>query len=320
MLDTAQEPRTGKNSVDLIASLRSFLRVAETGSFSAVAAESGVTQPAISRQMSALEEHFGTRLVHRSTHAVTLTEEGRLLVPEAQRLVDSVDSLLHSTGQGRTKPIGRVRLKVPVVLGLYLSGKIRALLDQYPELAIDLVMRDGNGDLIEEGLDIEIRVGEVVDSSLICRRIGLTTAAVVTSPEYLNGRTEPAHPNDLQQHECIVYKRWGREDVWWFSSPDGNLPVQVRGRFRANSPPAVYRAVLSGYGIALLSHLLVQDDIREGRLRVLMPEFPPLRLPLSIVYLSRRNLPLRTRIVIDFLVEALRADPAMASGHGSTKE
>lgn len=299
--------------MDLIAALRSFLRVAETGSFSAVAAEWGITQPAISRQVSALEEHFGTRLVQRTTRAVTLTAEGRDLVPAAQQLVDSAEALRDSTGRRRGKPVGRVRLGVPVSLGLYLSSRFGGLLDQHEELSIDLVLHDGVGDLIEEGLDLQIRIGPIEDSSLISRRIGSTTAFLVAAPQYLNGRTPPTQPRDLERHDCIVYHRWGRDDVWWFASPEGNLSVSVRGRFRANNAAAVRRAVLDGRGIALLSHLLLADDIRAGHLLTLMPAFPPLRFPLHVIYPSRRNLPPRTRIVIEFLTELIRSDPAMTN-------
>jgi DNA-binding transcriptional LysR family regulator len=300
-------------TMDLIAALRTFLRVADTGSFSAVAAELGVTQPAISRQVSGLEQQLGARLVHRSTHAVTLTEEGRDLIHSAQQLIDSAEALQQSVGLRRSKPVGRVRLSVPVPLGLYLSSHIGQLLNRYEHLSIDLILRDGVCDLVEEGIDLEVRLGPVADSSLISRRIGSTTAFLVAAPQYLQGRTLPAHPRDLQEHECIVYHRWGQDDVWWFSSAEGNVSMSVRGRFRANNATAVYRAVLQGRGIGLVSHLLALEDIQKGCLQVLMPEFPPRSLPLSVVYPSRRNLPLRTRAVIEFLTEVVRADPAMSN-------
>jgi DNA-binding transcriptional LysR family regulator len=296
--------------VDLIAALRTFLRVAEVGSFSAVAEERGVTQPAVSRQVSALEEHFGTRLVQRSTHAVTLTEEGRELVPAAQQLVDSADALQETTGRRRRKAVGRVRLSVPVPLGLYFSSKLDALLKKHEELSIDLILHDRLRDLIEEGIDLQLCVGQVSDSALISRRIGATTAFLVAAPKYLKGRAAPEQPADLQKHDCTVYHRWGRDDVWWFASPEGTVSVSVRGRFRANNSEAVRRAALNGQGIALLSHLLVADDISAGRLRVLMPAFPPARFPLTVVYPSRRNLPPRVRAVIEFLSEIIQADPA----------
>ncbi len=300
-------------SMDLIAALRIFLRVADTGSFSAVAAELGVTQPAISRQVSGLEQHLGARLVHRSTRSVTLTEEGRDLIRPAQQLIDSAEALQQSVGRCRSKPVGRVRLSVPVPLGLYLSSHIGQLLDKSEHLSIDLVLRDGVSDLVEEGLDLEVRVGPVADSALISRRIGSTTALLVAAPQYLRGRTLPAHPRDLQEHDCIVYPRWGQDDVWWFSSAEGNISVSVRGRLRANNATAVHWAVLNGRGIALVSHLLASADIQQGRLQALMPEFPPRSFPLSVVYPSRRDLPLRTRAVIEFLTEVVRADPAMSN-------
>ena len=298
--------------MDLIAAFRTFLRVAEIGSFSAVAEERGVTQPAVSRQVSALEEHFGTRLVQRSTHAVTLTHEGQDLLLAAQQLVDSTDALRESLGRRRGKPVGRVRLGVPVALGLYLSSQLGGLLNEHEELSIDLVLRDDIADMIEEGLDLQVLVGAANDSALISRRVGATTAFLVAAPQYLKERSLPEQPSDLRDHDCIVYRRWGRrDDVWWFSSAEGNVSVPVRGRFRANNAEAVHRATLDGRGITLLSHLLVADDIRSGRLRSLMPAFRPLRFPLTVVYPSRRNLPPRVRTVIEFLTELLHADPEM---------
>jgi DNA-binding transcriptional LysR family regulator len=170
-------------------------------------------------------------------------------------------------------------------------------------------LRDNVVDIIEEGLDLQVIVGPANDSALISRRIGATTGFLVAAPQYLSGRPLPEQPSDLRDHDCIVYHRWGRGDVWWFSSPEGNVSVSVRGRIQANNAEAVHRATLDGRGVALLSHLLVADDIRAGRLRSLMPAFPPLRFPLSVVYPSRRNLPPRVRTVIEFLTELLHADP-----------
>lgn len=307
--------------MDLIAALHSFLRVAETGSFSAVATERGVTQPAVSRQVSALEDYLGTRLVQRSTQAVTLTEEGREFMAAAQQLIDDAEALQYAVGRRRGKPVGRVRIAVPVPLGLYLSGQLGRLLSQHEELSIDLVLRDGVSDLIEEGLDLEVRLGPIDDSTMIVRSIGQTTAYLVAAPDYLDGRSPLVHPRDLEQHDCIVYHRWGREDVWWFSGPrtdseraEGEIAVTVHGRLRANNAGAVYRAVLDGRGIALMSHLLVTDDIRTGRLRHLLPEFPSHRFPLYVIYPSKRGLPPRTRAVIEYLTELLDKDPDMALG------
>ena len=305
--------------MDLITALQSFLRVAETGSFSAVAEERGVTQPAISRQVTALEEHLGTRLVQRSTQAVTLTEEGKDLVGLAQQLIDSADALRQVSKHRRDKPVGRVRVATSIPLGIYFCERLDRLLDRYPELSVDLVLRDAAADLIGEGLDLEVRMGAIEDASLIARRVGSSTAFVVASPAYLQERGTPDHPRDLEQHDCIVHRRWGYDEVWWFGDKNAestdspaDISVSVQGRFSANNAEAVHRAVLKDRGIALVSHLLVADDVRCGRLQRLLPDYPTRRYPLYLVYPSRRGLPPRTRVVIDFFTEILAEDPSMS--------
>jgi DNA-binding transcriptional LysR family regulator len=304
--------------MDLIAVLKTFLRVAETGSFSSVAAERGVTQPAISRQVSALEEHLGTRLVQRTTQAVSLTEEGRDLIPKAQELVDAANSMLEVAKHRRGKPVGSVRLAMSVAMATYFSGKIHSLLREHDELSLELVVRDWNGNLIEENLDLEVRMGEIDDESLISRRIGTAMPYIIASPEYLRDKPHPNHPSDLQQHECIVHNRFGNDDVWWFTDADASssarddlLPVTVRGRFSSNSSTAIHRAVLAGQGVAALSYLLVAEDVAAGRLVRLLPNYQFRRRPLYIVYPSRRSLPTRTRVVIDWLIKVLNEDPKL---------
>ena len=300
--------------MDLIANVRSFLRVSETGSFSAVAAERGVTQPAISRQVSALEDYLGARLVQRSTQAVTLTEEGKSLIDAARELVDAADELFQSATRAAKSPEGLVRVALPVPLGLFLSDRIPALLHRYEKLSVEVVMRDRVGHLVEEGLDLEVRLGEIENASLVCRRIGSTSTLIVAAPEYL-GRTQcPQHPRDLEHHDCIVNSGSGRENVWWFAEAgrsEAECSVSVRGKFSADNATAIHRAALAGQGIASLSHLLVADDIEKGRLRQLVPQFAFRRAPVYITYPSRRRLPQRTRAVIDFIVNLLQQDPQM---------
>jgi DNA-binding transcriptional LysR family regulator len=291
--------------MDLIATLRSFLRVAETGSFSAVAAERGMTQPAISRQVTALEERLGTRLVHRTTQSVTLTEEGRQLLEQARELVDEADTLLTWAAQARGRPVGQVRVAVSVPLGIFLGANINRLLDVHPDLSIDLVLRDHYGNLVEDGLDLEVRVGDTADSSLISRRIGSTRTRLVASPGYLAAHGTPMHPSELAGHDCIVHQREGNDDVWWFQDADPaaeeEVSVAVRGRFSSNNAAAVHRAALAGHGIACISVLLASEDIAAGRLVELLPDYPCRRYPIYIDYPSRRHLPLRVRVVIDFI-------------------
>lgn len=293
--------------MDLIATLRSFLRVSETGSFSAVAAEKGMTQPAISRQVAALEQVLGARLVNRTTQSVTLTEEGRQLLSRARGIVDEADSLLAWAAQSRGKPVGQVRIAVAVPLGLYLGTHINRLLDLYPDLSVEIVLRDHYGNLVEDGLDAEVRVGELPDSSLISRKIGATNNVLVASPGYLSSRPAPAHPTDLAEHNCIVHQCMGNDDTWWFNDPDpasgDHLSVAVAGRFSSTNAAAVHRAALAGHGIACIAMLLADEDIAAGRLVRLLPDYPCRRYPIYIDYPSRRHMLPRVRVVIDFVAQ-----------------
>ncbi len=289
--------------------------MAQTGSFSAVANERGVTQPSVSRQVSALEKHLGMLLVQRNTQAVTLTEEGRDLLEPAQRLVDEADALQSAIGERRGKAVGCVKVAMPVALGLFLSERLKPLLREHEDLTIDMVLRDGASNLVEDGLDLEIRLGPLDDSSTIARLIGHTTAYLVATPTYLAAHPPLRHPADLQHHDSIVHPRWALDSRWWFSDPEevgSEIAVQVKARIQTNNAAAVYRATLASEGIAVLSHLLVAEDIRSGRLRHLLPKYPPRRFPIYLLYPSKRILPPRTQVFMEFLTTLIKNDPLMA--------
>lgn len=298
--------------MDIVCALRTFLRVAETGSFSAAAIDLKLTQPAVSRQVSALEAQLDTRLLHRSTTALALTSEGERMIPMALRVIEAVEALGESTGPAGAVS-GKVRLSLPAPLGLYVSDRLAALLDRHPELSVELLFREEPSDLIGEGIDLEVRLGPVADTSLICRRIGWTTAFLVASPAYLKKRGPPQTLEDLSRHDCICYSRGGDGRSWLFSNGADEVAVRIAPRLVVNNAVAVHRAALAGSGVAILSHILATPDIGAGRLINLVPDFPPARLPINLVYSSRRNMPLRVRTIIEYLVAAMREDPFMVS-------
>lgn len=299
--------------MDLVSALKTFLRVAETGSFSAAAADLGLTQPAVSRQVSALEAHFHSRLLHRTTNALALTAEGERMIPMALKVMEAVDALGDTTCPEGTTVSGKVKLSLPAPLGLYISDRLSVLLNAHPKLVVELIWREEPSDLVGDGIDLEVRLGDVGNSSLICRRIGWTTAFLVGAPEYLRRRGVPATPEEIQGHDCICYNRGGTGRSWHFSNGSDEVAVQVIPRLIANNPVAVHHAALAGSGLAILSHILAGSDIEAGRLVNVMRDFPPVRLPINVVYASRRNLPLRSRTVLDFLVEAMREDALMTT-------
>jgi len=300
--------------MDLLAAFRTFIRTAETGSFSAVAREVGATQPAISRQIAALEEHMRARLVQRSTRSLTLTEDGRDLLMHARLVLEAVEQAEAAIGRQRVAPSGLVRLGSAAVFGrLYLAPRLGGLLLRYPDLSVELVLNDDVVDMVQERLDLTVRVGAIEDGSLVARRVGATTSRVVAAPEYLERRGEPQQPQDLAGHECILFTRGGDPEVWLFAGPDGEVPVHVSGRLRSNGIEAVLEAALSGSGIALVPAWMVSEPLHAGRLRALLKPWQPAPRPISVVYPSRRYLPPRTRAVIDFIVEEFRLDPIISA-------
>jgi len=299
--------------MDLLGPMRTFVRVVEAGSFTAVAAEQNTTQPTISRQVAALEEHLGARLIARTTRALTLTDDGRAFYERALQALEAVGEAENAVGRRQAKPTGRLRLATPVVLGRrHMVPRLARFLACYPEVSIDLTMSDSFIDLVEQGVDLAIRVGEVTDQSLVTRKIGLVRRLTVASPAYLKSKGSPRTPEDLKRHECIVYTRLATGNRWHFESKDGPLAVSVAGRYRVDNSEAVREGVLAGLGIAVIPAFAFSDELERGDVKVLLKAFEPKPLPLNAVYPSRRFVPPRVRAMIDFLAHELKINPLLS--------
>lgn len=304
--------------MDLLGPMRTFVRVVESGSFTAVATEQNTTQPTISRQVAALEEHLGARLLTRTTRALTLTDDGRAFYEHALRALEAVGEAENAVGRRQAKPTGTLRLAVPVVLGRrHIVPRLARFLARYPEVTIDLAMSDGFVDLVEQGIDLAIRVGEITDQSLVARKIGMVRRLTVASPAYLKSNGVPRAPNDLKQHDCIVYTRLATGNQWHFESKDGPMSVAVSGRFRVDNSEAVREGLLAGLGIAVIPAFAFSDEIARGAVKVLLKAYEPRLLPLNAVYPSRRYVPLRVRAMIDFLAHELEVDPVLSGYAGA---
>lgn len=279
-----------------------------------------MTQPAISRQVSALEAHLGTRVVHRSTQAVTLTDEGRHLLAAARDLVTAAESLRESTADRRIHAVGVVRLAVQEGISARVVDHIPRLLKQHQALSVELVVRDRVGGLVEEGLDAEVRRGPIEDLTVVTRHIGSVSLAVVASPEYLARRPLPEHPSDLAAHDCIIHGDPFSDGVWWFRETglvgsERSIPVTVTGRFRSNHLASVHRTALAGEGIASLPSCLIAPDLDTGALALLLPRFERRGWAVHVAYPNRSALPRRTRVIIDFLVDLFREDSPRQAGY-----
>ncbi len=300
---------------DTLALFQTFIRVAEAGSFTAVASERNTSQPTISRQIAALEEHLGCLLFQRTTRSLTLTDDGRIFYEHAQRTLEAAAEAESVVGRRKGKPSGRLCIASAVVFGrLHMIPRLPRFMARYPDIEIDLRMNDGFSDLVEEGIDLSIRVGPITDSSLIARRIGTTRRVLVATPEYLARRGTPREPADLQQHDCVVYSRLATGENWEFAGPDGPVTVPITGRFHVNNTEGVREAVLQGLGVGYVPvwHFVAQE-IETGRLSVLLKGYEPPPQPISAVYPSRRFLAFKVRAMIDFLASEFEIDPKLSA-------
>jgi DNA-binding transcriptional LysR family regulator len=299
--------------MDTISLFRAFIRVVEAGSFTRVAQEQNSSQPTVSRQVAALEEHLGTRLFTRTTRKLKLTDDGRGFYERAKLAIEAVSEAEDAVGRRRSRPSGALRLAMPVVFGrLRVIPHLKEFLTRYPDVTIDLVMNDTNADLVEEGIDLAIRSGEVTDSALIARKIGVTRRVVVASPSYLRGKTLPKRPGDLAAHDCITFTGLTAGVHWRFEGPDGAVSVEVKGPVRTRNSEGIREAVLSGLGIGYAPVWHFTDEIENGRLVALLDGYEPKPEPIQAVYPSRRFVPQKTRAMIDFLEQRFAMDPKLS--------
>jgi DNA-binding transcriptional LysR family regulator len=293
--------------MDMLRALNTFIRIAETGSFSSVARESNTTPSAVTRLVSQLEEHFKVRLFHRTTRHLSLTEDGQDLLGHARHVIEAAADLEDTLGHQRTAPAGRVRVGLTAGAARLLTPALAGLLNRYPGLSVECVIREQFGDLIEDRLDLAMRLGQPTDASLVARSVGEFGGALVAAPSYLEKNGAPSDPADLIRHSCIVQDSGPGSSIWRFTGPGGPHNIEVASVFSANNAEVVRQAALSALGIALLPEPQVLSDILGARLYRLLPDYPTERNKAFLVYPSRRHLPPRTRVVIDFLVERFQA-------------
>jgi LysR family transcriptional regulator, regulator for bpeEF and oprC len=290
--------------------MQSFIRVVEAGSFSAVARELGTGQPNISRHVASLERYLGARLLHRSTRKLTLTPEGERYYWEVRPLLDAI-AQAESNARGEDTPRGLLRIACPTLLGRsHVLPTVKSLLKKFPQLELDVQISDRFVDLVEEGIDLAIRIGTLKDSALKARRIGTAVRVCVAAPEYLAERGVPLHPDQLRDHDCIVYTLAAGGNVWVFR----DLEITVHGHFRVNTPDGVRSAALDGVGIAYAPSWLFEDALLDGRVKPVLKEHVGPPVPIHIVYAANRLLPSRARAFMEFIAAAFALDPALNAG------
>lgn len=303
--------------MDKLRAMQTFVRVVESGSFSAVARESGATQSAVSKQVAALEQALGARLLSRTTRALALTEEGQRYFEQTQRIVAEVseaESVVRSASQRLS---GWLRVAAAVGFGrLVLLPIVQRFLADHPDVRIDLRLNDGFVDLVEEGIDVALRVGEMADSGLLARRVGSTRRLVVASRDYVRrharGKAAPRLPQDLLAHNCVVYTELATRNEWRFTAGPGapvaagtQQAVRVAGNLQTNSSEIVRAAVLDGHGIGYSPVWLFADELARGEVVQLLPGWQAPELPMQLVSPPARRGSAKVKAFGDRVAEAL---------------
>ena len=291
-----------------------FVRVVDSGSFSEAARQMGTTKANVSKQVANLEKNLRARLLNRSTRKLGLTEAGQAIYQNALRMLEEARALEATAAGLQTGPGGTLRVSASMAFGTTcLAGLLPAFMERYPDIRVVLNLTDRYVDLVEENVDLALRLAARIDTlSVVARPIAGIRYVLAATPAYLARHGTPARPEDLTKHRCLTFGNSGAPATWQFESDAGTLDLKVDSALAANSSVALHLAMLRGGGIALLPTYVVGEDLRSGAAVQVLPELAPRGFSgdqLYAVYLENRFLPPKVRVFIDYLVDAFSRQP-----------
>lgn len=294
--------------MDKLRAMHTFATIVDAGSLTAAARATQSSLPAVVRLLAALEAELGSRLLQRTTRRIALTEAGRRYLERCREVLSLVQEAEAELRAEQTKPQGLLRVTAPVLFGTrHVASGITAFLQRYPEVSVDVVLLDRVVNLVEEGIDVGVRIGPLDDSSLIARPVADMRRLTVAAPSYLARRGAPSHPRELADHDCIRVTQ-GRDSVWSYQADGKPLRVSVHGRLGLNQMLAAVQACAAGLGIGSFAAYQVAPELASGALRLLLERFEPPPAPVHVVYPEARLLPARTRAFVDFIREHLEQE------------
>lgn len=293
--------------MDRLGLMALFARVVETRSFSRAAAELGLTQPTASKRIATLERRLGVRLLERSTRRLKPTAAGLEFHARCRRLVQEAEEIESSVRSGARAAAGRIRVACPMAFGqMYVVPIVIRFLAAHPEASVDLVMNDRFVDLVEEGVDLAIRLANLEDSGLHARPLAEAPRALVAAPAYLRAKGVPKAPADLESHRFIVYAYFDAPERIELLGPAGGAEARVSASLRVNNAEAMRAAAVAGLGIAPLPVWCVAGELARGTLRVVLPDWSLPANRVQMVYASARYVPTRVQRFMDFLAAELK--------------
>jgi DNA-binding transcriptional LysR family regulator len=304
--------------MDRLVAMEAFVLVVDTGSFSAAARRLKVGQPAVSKLVAQLEERLGVKLLVRTTRGLTATEAGLKYYERARRSIEEADeaeSAARGAGSGLT---GRLRICGAVTFArIHLMPRLPEFLARHPELEMEVVLDDRNIDLVQEGIDVALRMGQLSDSSLTARRIASGRHVVVGTPAYFERTGKPTAPGDLAAHQAVIYDQEAGGKDWTFQRDDAEIAVTLKGRLRVSAAEGVRAAVLAHAGIAVASEWMFSPEIADRTVQIVLQDWELPRIDLWAVFPAGRTATTKARTFTQFVQEVMRAPSGAASADNS---
>ncbi|AZZ96199.1 LysR family transcriptional regulator [Pseudoalteromonas sp. R3] len=293
---------------DVFSAIPIFVAVVESGSFSLASERLGMTKSAVSKRISSLEDSLGTRLFHRSTRKLTLTESGEEFSDYARNSVYIAQQGITAATLNQGSPKGTLKINAPMTFSrLHLAPHLKEFLDLYPDIKIILSMDDKVVDMIEGAYDVGIRIGELKDSSLIARQLAKCKSVVCAAPEYLQRAGTPNTPHDLKDHNCIYYSLFQAGVEWTFLKAGKKLKVEPTGNFIVNNSDVICEMLLQGLGICQMPTFIVQRYLNTGQLVQVLANYDLPDHSIFAVYPERRHMPEKVKVFIDFIEKKLHS-------------
>ncbi|MGG6895686.1 LysR family transcriptional regulator [Rhizobium sp. BR 315] len=287
--------------MDRFSSMSIFVRAVELGSFSAAADALNMSPQLVGKHVQFLEQHLGVRLLNRTTRRQHLTEVGSQFYERSRNILAEVEAAEALAAESRAVPRGKLRVNAPVTFGIHaLAPVLPKYLSAHPEVSFELSLTNRMVDLIDEGYDAVFRIGELADSGLIARRLGPYRLVICAAPSYLRSHGVPSKPDDLRDHECLIFSHTMLRTHWDFEGPDGNVSIPISGRLMIDNGEALLKAALAGLGIVLQSIELIQSSLETGALVPLLPEYRVPTRQLHILHAPDRRITPKLRSFLDF--------------------
>jgi len=294
--------------MDRLETMRVFVAVAEEQGFAPAARRLSLSPPAVTRAISALEEHLGTRLLQRTTRVVRLTEAGTGYLADCRRILGEIEQAEASAASNQTEPRGQLVVTAPLTFGrMFVAPLVLDFLARYPQVSARMLLDDHVVDLVEAGIDVGVRIAHLPDSSLTAARVGTVRRVVCASPAFLAAHGTPRKPADLASLDAVVFAQGAAQQEWTFGSGRAAETVSLRSRFAVNGADVAIAAAVAGRGIARVLSYQIGPEVRAGKLKVVLTGFEPPPIPVSVVHPAGRTGTARVRSFVGFAIEKLRA-------------